>query len=86
VASTIGIGVGYPLAGLLTELGGVRAAYGLGVFVTAVALLTAVRSMPVPPTAGRGDPARLDVPGAEGSVAHGGNFSFGAAEWHIDRG
>jgi len=64
VASTIGIGVGYPLAGLLTELGGVRAAYGLGVFVTAVALLTAVRSMPVPPTAGRGDPARLDVPGA----------------------
>jgi predicted MFS family arabinose efflux permease len=30
VASTIGIGVGYPLAGLLTEFGGVRAAYGLG--------------------------------------------------------
>jgi len=61
VASTIGIGVGYPLAGLLTEFGGLRAAYGLGVFVTAVALLAAVRSMPEPP-AGRS--ARVDVPGA----------------------
>ena len=61
VASTIGIGVGYPLAGLLTEFGGVRAAYGLGVFVTAIALLAALRSMPIPP-AGRS--ARLDAPGA----------------------
>ena len=61
VASTIGIGVGYPLAGLLTELGGVRAAYGLGLFVTAAAFLAAVRSMPVPP-AGRS--ARVDLPGA----------------------
>jgi predicted MFS family arabinose efflux permease len=61
VASTIGIGVGYPLAGLLTDLGGVRAAYGLGVFVTAVAFLAALRSMPVPP-AGRS--ARVDIPGA----------------------
>jgi len=60
VASTIGIGVGYPLAGLLAEFGGLRAAYGLGVFVTAVALLAAVRTMPVPP-AGRS--ARVDVPG-----------------------
>ncbi len=61
VASTIGIGVGYPLAGLLTELGGVRAAYGLGLFVTAAAFLAALRSMPVPP-AGRS--ARVDLPGA----------------------
>lgn len=61
VASTIGIGVGYPLAGLLTELGGVRAAYGLGVFVTAVAFLAALRSMPVAP---EGRSARVDVPGA----------------------
>jgi predicted MFS family arabinose efflux permease len=60
VASTIGIGVGYPLAGLLTELGGVRAAYGLGLFVTAAAFLAALRSMPVPP-AGRS--ARVDLPG-----------------------
>jgi predicted MFS family arabinose efflux permease len=57
VASTIGIGVGYPLAGLLTEFGGVRAAYGLGLFVTTVALLAAWRSMPAAP-AGRS--ARVD--------------------------
>jgi predicted MFS family arabinose efflux permease len=61
VASTIGIGVGYPLAGLLTELGGVRAAYGLGVLVTAAAFLAALRTMPRPP-AGRS--AQLDLPGA----------------------
>jgi len=61
VASTIGIGVGYPLAGLLAEAGGLRAAYGLGVFVTAIALLAAIVSMPAPP-AGRS--ARVDVPGA----------------------
>src|SRR5262245_27839412 len=35
VASTAGIGVGYPLAGLLTDLAGIRAAYGLGLIVTA---------------------------------------------------
>ena len=61
VASTIGIGVGYPVAGLLTDLGGVRAAYGLGVLVTAVALLAAWRSMPAPP---QGRSAQMDVPGA----------------------
>lgn len=61
VASTIGIGVGYPLAGLLTQLGGLRAAYGLGAVVTAVALLTALRAIPAPPP---GRAARLDVSGA----------------------
>jgi len=61
VASTIGIGVGYPLAGLLTDLGGVRAAYGLGLFVTAVAFLAAWRAMPVAP---EGRSARVDVTGA----------------------
>ena len=61
VASTIGIGVGYPLAGLLTELGGVRAAYGLGLFVTAVAFLAAWRSMPLAP---EGRSARVDITGA----------------------
>jgi predicted MFS family arabinose efflux permease len=61
VASTIGIGVGYPLAGLLTDLGGVRAAYGLGVFITSVAFLTALRSVPVAP---EGRSARVDIPGA----------------------
>ncbi|HEY8301187.1 MAG TPA: MFS transporter [Jatrophihabitans sp.] len=61
VASTIGIGVGYPLAGLLTGIGGVRAAYGFGLFVTAVALLAAWRAVPVAP---EGRSARVDVTGA----------------------
>ncbi len=61
VTSIIGVGVGYPLAALLAELGGVRAAYGLGLLVTAVALLTAWRSVPRAP-AGRS--ARVDLTGA----------------------
>ena len=60
VASIIGVGVGYPLAGLLVEFGGVRAAYGLGLFVTSVALLAAWRSMPVAP---QGRSARVDIVG-----------------------
>ncbi len=61
VASTIGIGVGYPLAGLLTEVGGVRAAYGLGLFAAVVAFLAALRSIPTPP---EGRSSRVDVLGA----------------------
>ncbi|MBO3747516.1 hypothetical protein J5X84_15670 [Streptosporangiaceae bacterium NEAU-GS5] len=57
----IGAGVGYPLATLLAELGGVRAAYGLGPVVTAAALLTASRSMP---EATEGRSAHVDVAGA----------------------
>lgn len=49
VASTIGIGIGYPLAGLLTEFGGVRSAYALGLFVTALAFVAAWRAIPVAP-------------------------------------
>ncbi|WP_285567776.1 MFS transporter [Streptomyces sp. RTGN2] len=45
VVSIIGAGAGYPLAGLLTQFGGVRAAHGLGLFVTAIAFLAAWRSM-----------------------------------------
>lgn len=61
VASTIGIGVGYPLAGLLTDLGGLRAAYGLGVVVTVLALAAAWRTIPAAPL---GRSARVDLPGA----------------------
>ncbi len=61
VTSIIGAGVGYPLAALLTEVGGVRAAYGLGLLVTAIAFLTAWRSIPVAP---KGRSARVDVAGA----------------------
>ena len=61
VTSISGIGVGYPLAGLLTEFGGVRAAYGLGLFVTAIAFLAAWRSVPVAP---EGRSAHVDIAGA----------------------
>jgi MFS family permease len=56
VASTAGIGVGYPLAGLLTEVAGVRAAYALGLAVTAAALATALLALPTD------DPARAARP------------------------
>ncbi|MGA8117647.1 MAG: MFS transporter, partial [Actinocatenispora sp.] len=57
VASTVGIGIGYPLAGLLTDLGGVRAAYGLGLAVAVLALVTGVVSVP---RAAAGRSAHLD--------------------------
>lgn len=49
VASTAGIGIGYPLAGLLTDLGGIRAAYALGLAVTAAALVAAIVILPAAP-------------------------------------
>ncbi len=61
VASTIGIGVGYPLAGLLTEVAGLRTAYALGLLVTVVAFVAAWRSIPMSPP---GRTAKLDVVGA----------------------
>ena len=64
VVSVIGAGVGYPLAALLAEFGGVRAAYGLGLVVTAAALLTAWRFIPEAPEAPEGRSAHVDVAGA----------------------
>ncbi|MFC5186907.1 MFS transporter [Actinomadura harenae] len=61
VVSIIGAGVGYPLAALLAEFGGLRAAYGLGLLVTALAFVTAWRSMPVAP---EGRSAQVNVAGA----------------------
>ncbi|MFI8233977.1 MFS transporter [Streptomyces sp. NPDC085900] len=61
VVSIIGAGVGYPLAALLAEFGGLRAAYGLGLLVTAMAFVTAWRSMPAAP---EGRSAHVDVAGA----------------------
>lgn len=61
VVSIIGAGVGYPLAALLAEFGGLRAAYGLGLLVTAIALATAWRSMPAAPEGRR---AHVNVTGA----------------------
>ncbi|MBO0844511.1 MAG: MFS transporter [Nocardioides sp.] len=48
VATTAAIGVGYPLAGLLTDVGGVRAAYAAGLVATTAALLIGVRTLPHP--------------------------------------
>ncbi len=61
VASTAGIGVGYPLAGLLTDLWGIRAAYALGLVITAAALLAAALFLPPAPQRPAG---RVDLPGA----------------------
>ncbi|WP_436774024.1 MFS transporter [Yinghuangia sp. YIM S09857] len=61
VVSIIGAGVGYPLTALLAEIGGVRAAYGFGLFVTAVAFLTAWHSIPAAP---EGRSAHVNAAGA----------------------
>ena len=61
VASTISVGIGYPVAGLVTEIAGVRAAYSIGVVVSLAAFLVALKAVPKPP------PLRssvLDVRGA----------------------
>lgn len=49
VASTIGVGIGYPLAGLVDQLFGLHAAYGLGVLTASAALIMAWRYLPEPP-------------------------------------
>ncbi len=61
VTSVAGIGVGYPLAGVVTEYAGLRAAYGVGAAVTAAAFVVAALVLP------RGLPrpsVRLDIAGA----------------------
>lgn len=61
VASTVAIGVGYPLIGLLDQLAGLRAAYGLGLALSAGALVIAWRALPRDAPGVR---VRVDVPGA----------------------
>ncbi|WP_431873558.1 MFS transporter [Amycolatopsis sacchari] len=63
VASTAGVGVGYPVAGLLTEAGGPRSVYWLGVAVTAAALATAFIALPRD-DAGAPPDGPVDWPGA----------------------
>lgn len=60
VASTAGIGVGYPLAGWLTDLAGIRAAYALGLIITTAALAIAF-TLPAAPDR---PASRVDLPGA----------------------
>lgn len=51
VATTAAIGLGYPAAGLLTDAGGVEAAYTAGLALTAAALVVGVRTLPPPRSA-----------------------------------
>lgn len=61
VASIAGIGIGYPLAGLLSDLAGIRAAYALGLIVTVSALAAAAVVLPPAPARAA---ERVDVRGA----------------------
>lgn len=61
VATTVGIGVGYPAISLLDQFAGLRAAYGLGLFLSAVALVIAWRTLPAEAP---GKLPRIDVTGA----------------------
>ncbi|WP_045313949.1 MFS transporter [Lentzea aerocolonigenes] len=61
VASTVGIGFGYPAISLLDQLAGLHAAYGLGFELSAVALAVAWRTLP---TEAPGELPRIDVTGA----------------------
>lgn len=61
VAGTAGIGVAYPLMGLLDQLAGLRDAYGVGFLLSLAAVLIAWRVIPTDEP--RPSP-RIDVPGA----------------------
>ncbi|WP_020635209.1 MFS transporter [Amycolatopsis alba] len=61
VASTVGIGVGYPVISLLDQLAGLRAAYGLGFVLSVAGLVIAWRALPVEEP---GERPRIDVAGA----------------------
>ncbi|MFT3813394.1 MAG: MFS transporter [Acidovorax sp.] len=49
VAATIGVGIGYPLVGLLIDLAGLRAVYGLGLLMAVTAWAAAWYSIPQAP-------------------------------------
>jgi MFS family permease len=61
VTSVAGIGVGYPVAGVLTEYVSLRAAYGAGLLVVAAGLVLAVA---VIPHSGHRESRPLDIAGA----------------------
>ncbi|TNC20844.1 MFS transporter [Amycolatopsis alkalitolerans] len=61
VATTVGIGVGYPAISLLDQLAGLRAAYGFGLLLSAAALVIAWRTLPIEAA---GKLPRIDVTGA----------------------
>ncbi|WP_369254949.1 MFS transporter [Geodermatophilus amargosae] len=61
VTVAAGVGLGYPLAGLVAELGGVRAAFWAGAAVSLAALVASAAVLPPATTTAR---PRLDVVGA----------------------
>ena len=61
VASTVGIGVAYPLMGMIDQLAGLRIAYGGGFLLSLAAALIAWRGLPSDPSR---PTAAVDVPGA----------------------
>lgn len=61
VAGTVGIGVAYPLMGLVDQFAGLRVAYGVGFLISLAAVIVAWRALP------KDEPrptARIDIPGA----------------------
>lgn len=61
VASSVGIGVAYPLMGLIDQLAGLRIAYGVGFLLSLTAILVAWRTLPQDQPRPR---TRVDIPGA----------------------
>lgn len=61
VASTVGIGVAYPLMGLLDQLAGLRIAYGVGFLLSFAAGVIAWRTIPNDPPR---TAVKVDIPGA----------------------
>lgn len=61
VASAVGIGIAYPLMGLIDQLAGLRVAYGVGFLLSLAAVLIAWRTIPEDPPR---PPVGVDVPGA----------------------
>ncbi len=61
VAGTVGLGVAYPLMGLVDQLAGLRVAYAVGFLLSLCAVLIAWRTLP--PDTPRPS-VRIDVPGA----------------------
>ncbi|WP_019056847.1 MFS transporter [Streptomyces prunicolor] len=62
VSAGAGLGAGYPISGVLAGAWGLAGAYWFGTIVSGLALICVAAV--VPPSAGRGDPDRLDRVGA----------------------
>lgn len=61
ITTVAGVGLGYPLTGLIVQLAGIHAAFWFGAAMSAVAVVVAVR---VVPPAADAAPTRLDLIGA----------------------